>query len=151
MSHDMTVIASRLRQAGYRVTPQRQLILDAICELGGHVTPEEVYEQVKAITPSLNRATVYRTLHFLGERRLITVTQLRDGRFGYELASEAPHHHLVCQQCEASIEIPHTMLGQLFSQVEAEYDFAIDMNHISFFGLCAQCRNGRLVPVGSNQ
>ncbi len=140
MSHDMVAIASQLRQAGYRVTPQRQLILDAICELGGHVTPEAVYDQVKIITPSLNRATVYRTLHFLCAQQIITVTQLRDGRFGYELAGEAPHHHLVCQQCENSIEVPHTLLQQLYSQMETEYDFAIDMNHISFFGLCAQCR-----------
>ncbi|MCP4359295.1 MAG: transcriptional repressor [Chloroflexi bacterium] len=142
MSHDMTAIASQLRQAGYRVTPQRQLILDAICVLGGHVTPEEVYEQVKTITPSLNRATVYRTLHFLSEQRIITVTQLRDGRFRYELAGKKPHHHLVCQQCGDSIEIPHTMLNQFYSQMETDYDFTIDMNHISFFGFCAQCRHG---------
>lgn len=140
MSHDINSIAAQLRQAGYRVTPQRQLILDAVCKLGGHVTPEEVYDQVKTVTPSLNRATVYRTLHFLSEQRIITVTQMRDGRFGFELAGEKPHHHLVCQQCEASLEIPHTLLNQLYNQIEAEYDFAIDMNHISFFGLCKHCR-----------
>lgn len=140
MSHDINNIAAQLRQAGYRVTPQRQLILDAVCKLGGHVTPEEVYDQVKRITPSLNRATVYRTLHFLSEQRIITVAQMRDGRFGYELAGEQPHHHLVCQQCEASLEIPHAILSELYSQIEAEYNFAIDMNHISFFGLCEQCR-----------
>jgi Fur family ferric uptake transcriptional regulator len=141
MSHNINNIAAQLRQAGYRVTPQRQLILDAVCQLGGHVTPEEVYEQVKTITPSLNRATVYRTLHFLCEQRIITVTQMRDGRFGYELAGEQPHHHLVCQKCELSLEIPHTLLSQLYGQVESEYNFAINMNHISFFGLCEQCRN----------
>jgi len=44
MSHDMTAIVDQLRQAGYRVTPQRQIILDAICALGGHVAPEAIYE-----------------------------------------------------------------------------------------------------------
>jgi len=136
----MLAIASQLREAGYRVTPQRQLILDAICALGRHVTPEEVYEQVKAITPSLNQATVYRTLRFLSEQRIITVTQLQNGRFRYELAGKEPHHHLVCQQCETSIEIPHTRLNRLYSQIETDYDFTIDMNHISFYGFCAQCR-----------
>ena len=137
----MTAIAEQLRQGGYRVTPQRQLILDAICQLGGHVTPEAVYEQVHTITPTLNQATVYRTLHFLSNQRIITVTQLRDGRFGYELATGEPHHHLVCRECETSIEIPHTQLRQLYSQIDATYDFEIEMDHVSFFGRCSQCRS----------
>jgi Fur family ferric uptake transcriptional regulator len=140
MSHDITTIANQLRQAGYRVTPQRQMILDAVCELGGHVTPEEMVTHVQKIAPAINQATVYRTLHFLSEQQIITVTQLVDGRIGYELAGEEPHHHLVCRQCKGTIEIPHTVLRQLFSQTDQEYDFAIDMNHISFFGLCAYCR-----------
>lgn len=141
MSHDITKIAHQLRESGYRVTPQRQLILDAVCQLGGHVTPEEVYAQVHKFAPAVNQATVYRTLHFLSEQRIINMTQLGEGRVGYELAGEEPHHHLVCRQCNGTIELPHSMLRQLFSQADADYDFSIDMNHISFFGLCAYCRD----------
>ena len=143
MSHNMHKIAAQLRESGYRVTPQRQIILDAVCQLGGHVTPEEVYNHVHAITPALNRTTVYRTLHFLSEQRIITVAQMPDGRFGYELAFEEPHHHLICRRCEASIEISHNLLKQLFSDIEKKHQFAIDMDHISFFGLCASCRQGK--------
>lgn len=138
--HDMTAIATQLRKSGYRVTPQRQLILDAICQLGGHVTAEAVYEQVHTITPTLNQATVYRTLHFLSEQRIITVTQLKGGRFGYEIATEETHHHLVCRQCETSITIPHSHLEQLYNQIDVTYDFLIELDHISFFGRCATCR-----------
>lgn len=141
MSHNMKSIAAQLRESGYRVTPQRQLILDAVCALGGHVTPEEVYAHVSEITPTLNQATVYRTLHFLSEQGVITVTQLMNGRFGYEIAGPQPHHHLVCRHCKDSTELPHQMLRQFFGSVENEYDFAIEMDHISFFGLCAACRD----------
>ncbi len=140
MSHDITTIANQLRQAGYRVTPQRQLIIDAVCELGGHVTPEEVVSHVQKIAPAVNQATVYRTLHFLSEQRIVTVTQLGDGHNSYELAGEKPHHHLVCRQCKATVEMPHSTLHQLFNRADEAYGFAIDMNHISFLGLCASCR-----------
>lgn len=140
MSHDMQDIAKQLRQAGYRVTPQRQLILDAVCELGGHVTPEDVYTQVNVLTPTLNQATVYRTLHFLSERGVITVTQLANGRLGYELAGSEPHHHLVCRRCQTSIELSHGMLRPFYKAIKNDHDFAIDMDHISFYGLCATCR-----------
>jgi Fur family ferric uptake transcriptional regulator len=137
----MSAIAVTLRQAGYRVTPQRHMILDAICELGGHVTPEMVYEFVHERMPALNQATVYRTLQFLSEQRILTVTQMLDGRFGYELAAEEPHHHLVCRHCQASVEIPQGQLTSLFEQIEAAFNFRIEMDHISFFGLCEHCQN----------
>ncbi|MCI0399104.1 MAG: transcriptional repressor [Chloroflexi bacterium] len=141
MSHNMVAIAGRLREAGYRVTPQRQLILDSICAQGGHVTPEAVYEHVRTIAPTLSQATVYRTLHFLTEQGILTITQVDGGRFGYELAGPEPHHHLVCRACQASIELSHATLRPLYHAIEAQHDFAIDMNHVTFFGLCADCRH----------
>ena len=57
------------------MTPQRQLILDAVCELGKHVTPEAVYEHMQRIAPTLSRATVYRVLHFLTEQRILAMVQ----------------------------------------------------------------------------
>lgn len=141
MSHDMKTIASKLREAGYRVTPQRQLILDAVCQLGGHVTPEAVYEHVQVIAPSLNRATVYRTLNFLSELRILTATDIGGGHFGYELAGAEPHHHLVCRDCGREIEIPHHALRHFYGEMEAQHDFVVDVDHLSFFGLCADCRD----------
>jgi Fur family ferric uptake transcriptional regulator len=141
MSHDIEAVASQLREAGYRVTPQRQLILDAVCELGGHVTPEEVYEHVHESAPAVNRATVYRTLAFLSEQGFITATQRGNGRYSYEIAAAEPHHHLVCRQCGDSVQLPHSALHGLFKEIEAEHDFVIDMKHVTFFGLCARCHN----------
>ena len=137
----MDVISQQLRQAGYRVTPQRQFILDAVCELGEHVTPEAVYERVQNIAPSLNRATVYRALHFLTEQRILTVAQLGDGRLASEFVGPEPHHHLVCRTCSSSLELPHTVLHAFHKAMEAQYDFVIDMDHISFFGQCTDCRD----------
>lgn len=148
MSHDIETIAARLRRDGYRVTPQRQLILDAVCRLGGHVTAEAVYAAVREIVPALNQGTVYRTLNFFCEQGLVTATQQADGLTVYELAGQQPHHHLVCRSCGAAYEIPHDMLASLVEQAEAQYGFALEMNHISFFGCCQDCRQ-RPYPAGS--
>ncbi len=140
MSHDLPAIAVRLRRAGYRMTPQRQLILDAVCDLGGHVAPEQVYEHVQNTAPTLNRATVYRALSFLTEQRIITATQRSPGRLCYEIPSREPHHHLVCRRCGKSIVLPNTTLKKLVEAVETRHGFRIDMDHISFFGHCSRCR-----------
>jgi Fe2+ or Zn2+ uptake regulation protein len=137
----MEAITAQLHEGGYRVTPQRQLILDAICQLGGHVTPEQVFEHVHAITPSLNRATVYRTLNFLAEQRIITVAALPGGQQRYELAGPEAHHHLVCRHCHATLEVPDREVRRLLGQIQKHYGFVIDMEHISFLGQCANCQS----------
>jgi Fe2+ or Zn2+ uptake regulation protein len=137
----MPSIALQLRESGFRVTPQRQLILDAVCALGGHVTPEAVYEHVLALSPTINRATVYRTLNFLSEIRILTATDIGGGHFGYEFAGPEPHHHLLCRACGDEVEIPHSALRQFFADMDAQHDFVVDAHHLSFSGLCGSCRN----------
>ncbi len=141
MSHNTTEINRQLRKSGYRVTPQRQLILDAVCELGRHVSPEAVYELVRRKTPSLSRATVYRTLHFLTEQRILAMVQMVDGRTAYEIAGSEPHHNLVCRSCDSFLELPHSVLRSFRRAMETQYDFEIDVSHVSFFGHCTDCRD----------
>ena len=50
-----------LHQKGLRLTPQRELVLAAVRELG-HATPEEVAEKVRQTHPGINLSTVYRNL-----------------------------------------------------------------------------------------
>jgi Fur family ferric uptake transcriptional regulator len=129
-----------MRDRGFRVTPQRQLILDAICAGGGHTTLEEIYARVHCQAPAVNRATVYRTLDFLLKLRLVVAADLGGGRTVYEIAGEVPHHHLVCRACGACQELPHTAVQRLMARVARDQSFQIDMDHITLFGLCAECQ-----------
>lgn len=140
MSHDMETIAARLRREGYRVTPQRQLILDAVCGLGGHVTAEDVHETVRELVPSLNQGTVYRALNFFCDQGIVAATRRADGLTVYEIAGHPPHHHFVCRACGENHEVPQEMLQPLFDRAHKELGFTIEMDHISFFGLCDHCR-----------
>ena len=59
------MLIEELRRQGYRLTPQREMIVEAVAHAGRHVTAEEVHEQVRARTSAVNVATVYRTLDLL--------------------------------------------------------------------------------------
>ena len=74
MSHHTWNYQAALRQAGYRVTHQRELIMDVICESRERLTARQVCEAVREQHRSINDATVYRNLHFLRERGLIRIT-----------------------------------------------------------------------------
>jgi Fur family ferric uptake transcriptional regulator len=141
MSHQDLDLGTLLHAKGYRLTAQRQLILDAVCEAGGHATPDEITERVQTHSPAINRTTVYRTLEFLCDIGLVTSTTTHGGHLAYELASEEQHHHLVCRQCGDEKTIPHQLVAPMLTAVSKAYDFqVVELTHLSLFGVCAACR-----------
>jgi Fur family ferric uptake transcriptional regulator len=130
---------SRIRELGYRVTPQRQIILEAVRASEGHVTAVEVYEHVQAKTPALNQATVYRTLDFLCELRLVAKTEI-NGQSVYEAVDEERHHHLVCRQCRYEEVLADYHLAELSEHLMAEHGFKAELDHLAIPGICASCQ-----------
>ncbi|HEX2320970.1 MAG TPA: Fur family transcriptional regulator [Streptosporangiaceae bacterium] len=129
-----------LRASGYRVTPQRQLILEAVTRLE-HATPEEIYAEVKQTAVGLNLSTVYRTLELLEQIGLVTHTHLGHGAHRYHLAADAQHVHLVCRSCDAIIQLDPAAVASLVRTLEADYGFETDVGHLTVFGTCADCRD----------
>ena len=68
-----------LREEGYRLTPQRVMILSAIASSPGHMTAEEIHEKVKKTYPYIDIATVYRTIQLLKRHRLLVEIDLGSG------------------------------------------------------------------------
>ena len=93
-----------LRARGYRVTPQRQLVLEAVTELE-HGTPEEICATVQQTARGVNISTIYRALELLEQLGLVSHTHLGHGAPRYHLAAEAEHVHLVCSGCGRIIQI----------------------------------------------
>jgi Fur family transcriptional regulator, ferric uptake regulator len=130
-----------LRASGHRVTPQRQLVLEAVTRLE-HATPEEIYAAVKQTAVGVNLSTVYRTLELLEQIGLVTHTHLGHGAHRYHLASDAQHVHLVCRGCGAIIQLEPAAVGSLVRTLDNDYGFETDVGHLTVFGLCSACRAG---------
>jgi len=128
-----------LRASGYRVTPQRQLVLEAVTKLE-HATPEEIYAEVKQTVVGVNVSTVYRTLELLEQIGLVTHTHLGHGAHRYHLAADAQHVHLVCRGCGSITQLSPAAVSPLVSALDSEYGFETDVGHLTVFGTCAQCR-----------
>ena len=132
-------IASKLSEQGYRLTPQRMMILSAIENSDDHISAEEIYAQVLAKYPHVNISTVYRTLELLKQLGLVTETDLGGGRVRYHPADKGHHHHLVCTECGAIIDLDESLLASLESTLLREYKFSADLRHLAIFGRCANC------------
>jgi len=129
-----------LSELGYRLTPQRLMILSAVAGADSHISAEEIYAQVRARYPHMNISTVYRTLELLKELGLVTETDMGDGRVRYHSIGKGHHHHLVCEKCGKIIDIEESMLSPLWAEIRQKYNFRVNMKHLAFFGLCPKCQ-----------
>ena len=75
MTHCDTLIAD-LRNRGYRITPQREMIVQALAHQSSHMTAEEIFAVVRTQTQAVNLATIYRTLDMLVDQGLATRVDL---------------------------------------------------------------------------
>jgi Fur family transcriptional regulator, ferric uptake regulator len=128
----------RLRARGYRLTPQRQLVLEAVGALG-HATPEEIVTEVRRTATAVNISTVYRTLELLEELGLVQHTHLGHGAPTYSVAGDDDHVHLVCRVCGTVEEAQRTLVGDVVTRLRDELGFRVDIGHFALFGTCRAC------------
>lgn len=139
--HDPQVeeILARFSVAGGRRTASRQAIVEAVVGAKGHLTAEQIADEVQARFPSVNLSTVYRTLEALEELQVVDHVHLGHGRAVYHLADHS-HQHLFCEHCERVEEVPVAKLRPLFGMLELEYGFELDRRHFAIVGRCRSCR-----------
>lgn len=129
-----------LHELGYRLTPQRIMILEAVEQADDHISAEDIYIQVRNRYQYMNISTVYRTLELLDKLGLVIKTDFGEGRVKYHPTDKGHHHHLVCQQCGAIIDIDESTLSRLQDVLFARYRFSASLRHVAIFGLCENCR-----------
>ena len=132
-------IIGKLGEQGYRLTPQRMMILSAIENSDNHISAEEIYAQVITKYPHVNISTVYRTMELLKRLGLVTETDLGGGRVRYHPADKGHHHHLVCRECGAIIDLDESVLFPLRNVLLRDYKFIANLKHLAIFGRCVSC------------
>jgi Fur family ferric uptake transcriptional regulator len=128
-----------LKQKGFKMTPQRRLIVDYIHDNQSHLTAEELIHFLETRAPGINKSTVYRTLDLLEEAGCVVKSEI-DGHFIYHHAEEGHHHHLVCRVCGQTIDCSENLLAGIKSTLAERYGFQADLKHMMLTGLCADCR-----------
>ncbi len=131
-------LRERLHSEGLRMTPQRQIVLDAVTALG-HATPEAVCAEVTRTDPGVNPSTVYRTLELFERLGVIRHAHLGPGAATYHPGDETAHLHLVCESCGRVTEADLGLADQLVGRLAQVHGFTPDVGHMAISGTCAAC------------
>ena len=139
---DQERLIARLRERGFKLTPQRLAIIELLAERG-HYTAEEIYARLQERYPMLSRATVYNTLEVLKELNEVTELKIKPHVVLYE-TEPAPHYHFFCRRCARVLDVeplpecdPHELPARLAQGPLKGYK--IDQVEVYIYGLCAAC------------
>jgi Fe2+ or Zn2+ uptake regulation protein len=102
---DQAELKDALEAAGWKLTPQRTAVYDALRSADGHPTAEEVYRRVQEGIPTISLATVYKALEALAASGLAAKLADADGTARFD-ARRAPHYHLRCLRSGAVEDLP---------------------------------------------
>ena len=127
-----------LRAQGYRLTPQREMVLRAVEHLG-HGTPDEILAEVRKDSGAVNISTVYRTLELLEELGLVRHAHLTDRAPTYHSTASPTHVHLVCRSCGGVTEVAPEVVEPMTGTLREHYGFTTDVGHLTVFGTCRDC------------
>lgn len=134
----MTEWENRLRSGGYRITPQRQLVLESVQRLG-HGTPEEILGEVQRTASGVNLSTVYRNLEVLEEVGLVTHAHIGHGAPTYHSVDDHVHIHLVCDTCGAVTSLDAAIAEPFLDDLRDRTGFVTDVSHVALHGTCSAC------------
>jgi Fur family ferric uptake transcriptional regulator len=134
-------LTDRLRQRARKITGQRLAILEILRQQKHPLSIREVFAELDDRTCDL--ATVYRSMHLLEEMGMVKRFILGDGGARFELLPEGDdghHHHLVCVECDAVVEIEECFPSELENRIASTNGFASVTHRLEFFGVCPLCQ-----------
>lgn len=129
----------KLTAQGYKVTPQRRIILQTLADSSRPLSAEETAGQIRKIEAGISVATVYRNINLLVAIGVVSKLDLHDGPARYEL-NQGHNHHLVCLNCGSAIKIDFCPMQEDLKGLIAESGFEVDNHHFEITGYCRDCQ-----------
>ena len=135
----MIAFHSRLKDRGLKSTGQRDDIARVFFGIGRHISAEELYAEVKKISPHVGYATIYRTLRLLRECDLLQERHFDEGQARYEAMGERHHDHFICERCGKIMEFENDSIERLQEMVARELKAELRRHKMELYGICADC------------
>jgi len=131
-------LVTKLRNSGYKVTPQRLAVCEIILSSKDHPTADQIYEKVKKKHPTMSLATVYQTLHLLSEIGLLQELGFSNSISRYD-PDTSPHINIVCRKCGKIQDYKAESVRRLWTQIVGELGFEPIGQRIDIYRYCDQC------------
>lgn len=118
-----------------RYSRQRELVLNLVKASFSHPTAEEVYEQAKAVEPSISLGTVYRNLKCLAENGDLVTLETMDKKLHYDGHVDS-HRHFICKKCGKIVDL---YVKSEIPEELSDASFVVEDEKCIYYGVCSDC------------
>jgi Fur family ferric uptake transcriptional regulator len=126
---------------GARATRQRAAVAELLDELDAFRSAQQIHAELMSRGAAVGLTTVYRTLTALAAAGEVDVLLHDDGETVYRRCSgDRHHHHLVCRECGATVEVDGPAVERWATRVAEENGYDDVRHTLEIFGRCAACR-----------
>jgi Fur family ferric uptake transcriptional regulator len=145
---DADELIEELRRAGMRITVPRRAMCEVLAQdHDAHLTAPDLHERAEELTgTSISPSTVYRTIETLERVGRLHHVHLGHGPAVLHLSGHADHHHLVCEICGRTEDIPLEELSDLIDHLERTRAFVVGGVHFALVGHCSEHEDDRNSP-----
>jgi len=134
----MTDYIKLLQDNDLKATIQRTNILRSI-DKAGHLSIDEIYEDIKGKYPTLSLATIYKNIILMLKQSVIVEVPINGQKSKYELKKH-DHIHLICKSCG---EIEDKEITQESKKILSVENFKLINSQINLYGICQKCQISR--------
>ena len=135
---DNKKVTELLRKKGFKVTPQRLAVYNALCNTKSHPNADMIYNKLQPYYPTMSLATIYKTVDILHSIGLINILNTGEESFRYDARTDS-HAHVCCTECGKVEDLPINM-DDCMKEAEAETHYELQRHQLYFYGLCPECR-----------
>lgn len=129
-----------LRSVELKATPARIGVLAALEETTEPIDVNSLVGYLKSHHIKADKATVFRIMNSFTEKGLAVPIQLNEGKFRYEHADKANHHHFICDNCGNIEDIADCNIEELEKTLKKKKGLLVIRHSLEFFGLCKNCQ-----------
>jgi len=131
----------KIKDLGYKLTPQRIEILETIIESDEPLTVQEIHTSIKDRYPHMSLDTIYRNLSTLTDAGLVGQINLQSRESArFEFQGNHHHHHAICMSCKKSFCLEDCDVSSAFKSQMAAANFQPVTHIFEVYGYCEECQ-----------
>ncbi|SUK96514.1 Peroxide stress regulator PerR, FUR family [Staphylococcus aureus] len=125
IEHELEESIASLRQAGVRITPQRQAILRYLISSHTHPTADEIYQALSPDFPNISVATIYNNLRVFKDIGIVKELTYGDSSSRFDFNTHN-HYHIICEQCGKIVDFQYPQLNEIERLAQHMTDFDVN-------------------------
>ena len=128
-----------IRKNNLKNSKQREFILKAIYEDGGHLSPEDIFAIIKKTYKNTSISSIYRILSFLEKEGFVNSLEVDKTGKRYEIASGLHHDHIICVECGKIEEFCNEEIENLQIEVANSHNSKLVGHDMLLYVVCKDC------------